>query len=52
MFTQFMGRGIRKAGRNDPVVMKLISHVGFRQRDNVDSYELVPDDEQAYQFEE
>lgn len=54
MFTQFIGRGIRKARRDDPVTMQLISHVGFNQEENVNTFEMVPDKEmpETEQFDE
>jgi len=38
LFTQFVGRGIRKYDSKDPVTTAIISHISYNQKENYDFY--------------
>ncbi len=45
MFAQFVGRCLRKIGRDDPVEATILSHVGYNQKQNYDNLNEVADDD-------
>ena len=47
LFTQFVGRAVRKVRPNDPVTAMIISHQKFNQRVNFDQFDTVTDEENS-----
>ena len=47
LFTQFVGRAVRKFRSDDPVTAMIISHEMFNQRVNFDQFDKVTDEENS-----
>jgi superfamily II DNA or RNA helicase len=47
LFTQFVGRAVRKCRSDDPVTAMIISHQMFNQRVNFDQFDTVTDEENS-----
>lgn len=45
LFTQFVGRAIRKVRPDDPVTAMIISHPIFNQRQNFEQFDQITDEE-------
>ena len=43
LFTQFVGRAVRKLDNNDPVTTVIVSHKFYNQRENYDQFDKVTD---------
>ena len=43
LFTQFVGRAVRKASRNDPVNAVIVSHPRYEQQRNYDNFDQIAD---------
>ena len=52
MFTQFVGRALRKATHDDPVKATVISHVVFKQKANFDAIDTLAVEEVADEDED
>ena len=47
LFTQFVGRAVRKVRPDDPVTAMIISHQMFNQRVNFDQFDTVTEEENS-----
>lgn len=45
LFTQFVGRAVRKLHPDDPVTATVVSHVEYKQRQNFENYDKIADKE-------
>ena len=45
LFTQFVGRAVRKAHRDDPVTAMIVSHEIFNQKGNFEQFDKVTEEE-------
>ena len=45
LFSQFVGRAVRKAHPNDPVTAVIISHSVYNQRENYEQFDKVTEDD-------
>ena len=45
LFSQFVGRAVRKAHTNDPVTAVIISHSKYKQKENYEQFDKVTEDE-------
>lgn len=45
LFSQFVGRAVRKLHPNDPVTATVVSHIQYQQRENFNNYDQVTDRE-------
>lgn len=45
LFTQFVGRAVRKFGQDDPVTAMIVSHEMFKQRGNFEQFDKVAEDD-------
>ena len=43
LFTQFVGRAVRKTSVDDPITAQIVTHVCFNQRGNYDNFDKVTD---------
>ena len=44
LFSQFVGRAVRKTSVDDPIIAKIVTHVCFNQRVNYDNFDRVTDE--------
>lgn len=52
VFSQFIGRAVRKSTPDDPVTATILSHIKFNQRANYDQLDVLPDDDSQEDDEE
>ena len=45
LFSQFVGRAVRKAHPNDPIITTIVSHKNYDQRENFDQFDAVAEDD-------
>ena len=51
LFSQFVGRAVRKAHRDDPVTAMIVSHEKYKQRRNFEQFDTVTEEENDEQEE-
>ena len=44
LFTQFVGRAVRKTSVDDPITAQIVTHACFNQRGNYDNFDRVTDE--------
>ncbi len=52
LFSQFVGRAVRKANLGDPVTAQIVSHQKFNQRQNFDQFDKVREGEDIEEEED
>lgn len=45
MFAQFVGRAVRKVSNDDPVTAMVVSHARYKQQENFDQFDKIPDED-------
>lgn len=45
LFAQFLGRAVRKMSKDDPVTAVVVSHAHYKQKDNFEQFDMIPDED-------